>query len=132
MPVLIALSAFFSGSETALFGMSETERMNIRRSGSLPARAVETLLADRRSLLITILLGNMTVNTLFFVISSVLMMRSGSGVAGELIAGLVTLLTIVLFGEMLPKLIGSARRVTVAKLIAPPMLTFHRLIGPLR
>src|SRR5689334_9354929 len=102
MPLLIALSAFFSGSETALFGMSETERMNIRRSGSLPARAVETLLADRRSLLITILLGNMTVNTLFFVISSVLMMRSGSGVAGELIAGLVTLLTIVLFGEMLP------------------------------
>jgi CBS domain containing-hemolysin-like protein len=132
LPLLIIASAFFSSSETALFGMSETERMNIRRSGSLPARAVETLLSDRRALLITVLLGNMTVNTLFFVISSVLMMRSGAGVAGELVAGLITLLTIVLFGEVLPKMIGSARRVTVAKLIAPPLLTFHRIIGPLR
>ena len=53
LPLLIIGSAFFSGSETALFGMSETERMNIRRSGSLPARAVETLLSDRRALLLT-------------------------------------------------------------------------------
>lgn len=132
LPVLIVLSGFFSGSETALFGMSETERLNIRRGGSLAARAVDTLLTDRRALLITILLGNMTVNTLFFVISSVLMMRSGAGVAGELLLGLITLLTIVLLGEVLPKMIGSARRVTAAKLIAPPLLTFHRVIGPLR
>src|SRR5438477_7349891 len=88
LPLLIVLSMFFSGSETALFGMSETERMHIRRSGSIPARAVDTLLSDRRALLITILLGNMTVNTLFFVISSVLMMRSSAGVAKELLGGL--------------------------------------------
>src|SRR2546427_9200658 len=43
LPLLIILSMFFSGSETALFGMSEMERLNIRRSGSISARAVDAL-----------------------------------------------------------------------------------------
>src|SRR5439155_2375633 len=46
--------------------------------------------------------------------------------------GLIPLLSIVLLGEVLPKMIGSARRVTFAKVCAAPLLTFHQIIGPLR
>jgi CBS domain containing-hemolysin-like protein len=132
LPVLLLLSACLSASETALFGMNESEREQIRRGGTIPARAVELLLVDRRMLLITILLGNMTVNVLYFVISSVLMMRNPWGVAGEVVLGMASLIGLVLLGEVLPKMIASARRVTVSKLVGPPLLGLHQTIGPLR
>lgn len=132
LPVLLFLSACFSASETALFGMSESEREQVRRSGSIPARAVDALLSDRRMLLITILLGNMTANVLIFVISSMLMMKATLGLAGELAMAAITVLGVVLFGDLVPKMAGSARRVTVAKLVGPPLLALHQAIGPLR
>jgi putative hemolysin len=132
LPVLLVLSGFFSGSETALFSMSETERMHLRRRGTLAGRAVQTLLADPRMLLITILLGNMAVNVLFFVISSVLMMRADAGVIGSIAMAVLTVLAIVLFGEILPKMLANNRRTTFASIVAPLLLTLHGTILPLR
>ncbi len=132
LPFLLLISAFFSGSETALFSMTGTERMQLRRSGSIVSRAVEALLSDQRMLLITVLLGNMTVNVLYFVISSVLTMRAEVGVAGGLMLALLTLLAIVLLGEVLPKMLANSKRLVFVSLIAPPLFTLHRLITPLR
>ena len=132
LPVLLALSAFFSGAETALFSMSEQERLAVRRGNPLAGRAVLTLVADQRMLLITILLGNMTINVLYFVISSVLMMRSGAGAAGQLVMALGVLLLIVLLGEIAPKMLATAQRTRYALVVAPLLLALHRGIGPLR
>lgn len=129
---LLAASAFFSSSETALFGMSESERLGLRRSGSLAGRAVDALMADPRMLLVTLLLGNTTVNTLYFVTSSVLVVRMQGGAAIEAATAAGSLLGLILFGEILPKLAGETRRIVVASLVAPPMLVLHRLVGPLR
>lgn len=132
LPVLLLLSGFFSGSETALFSMTETERMQLRRRGTIASRAVQTLLDDPRMLLITILLGNMAVNVLFFVISSVLMTRANAGVIGSLVIASTTLLAIVLLGEVMPKMLANIRRTTFASIVAPLLLTLHGLILPLR
>jgi CBS domain containing-hemolysin-like protein len=131
MPMLLLASALFSGSETALFGMSATDRLHFRRSRTLSARAVQSLLADQRMLLITLMLGNMTVNALYFVISSVLLLRRPSP-AGEAAIAFGSLLAIVLLGEVLPKMIGNARRVESVSVVAPILLVLHRLIFPLR
>ncbi|MCP3906169.1 MAG: HlyC/CorC family transporter [Planctomycetes bacterium] len=132
LPVLLVLSGFFSGSETALFSLNEAQRHAFRRGNTLADRAVDALLSDERMLLITILLGNMTVNVLYFVISSVLMMRSATGALVQAITAMLFLLVIVLLGEVGPKMIASAARVRFAALTAPLLLTLHRLIGPLR
>lgn len=134
LPVLLALSAFFSGSETALFGLTGTERMLLRRGGSFAGRATEALLADERMLLITILVGNMTVNVLYFVITSVLIMKvqTQSDVVVRLVLGAVFLVVIIITGEVTPKLVANARRVGVVGLVAAPVLTVHRLLGPMR
>lgn len=132
LPVLLIFSAFFSGSETALFGLSEHQRMALRQRGSLAGHAVEVLLADERMLLITILLGNTVVNVLYFVISSVLMMRSAAPAIGDVVMALAFLLLIVLAGEIAPKVLAASKRRQVATFAAPPLLTFHRAIGPLR
>ena len=132
LPALLEGSAFFSGSETALFALSVNERMTLRRSGTLAGRAVEALLAEPRMLLVTILVCNMTVNTLYFVITSVLLMKTQAGVAAEVALGMIFLIVIVLLGEVTPKLVANADRGRSAALIAPALLTVHRLIGPLR
>ncbi len=132
LPALLLASAFCSGSETALFALSENERMALRRGGSRAGRAVAALLADPRMLLITILMGNMTVNTLYFVITSVLLMKTQVGVAGQAALGLAFLVLLVLVGEVTPKLLANADRARSATFVAPPLLALHRLVGPLR
>jgi putative hemolysin len=132
LPVLLVLSGFFSGSETALFGLSESERMRLRRTPTIAGRAVEALLHDQRGLLVTILLGNTTVNVLYFVISSVLMLRSAAGPAGQVGLAVAFLFIIVLVGEIGPKVFASAARMQFVALTAPPLLTVHTVIAPLR
>lgn len=132
LPVLLVLSGFFSGSETALFSMTETERMHLRRRGTLASRAIESLLAEPRMLLITVLAGNMTVNVFYFVISSVLTMRADAGVIGAAILAVMSLLGIVLLGEILPKMLANVRRETFASVVSPILFTVHRAIAPVR
>jgi CBS domain containing-hemolysin-like protein len=132
LPVLLLLSAFFSGSETALFGMTGAERSTLRQRKTMSARAIESLLLDPRMLLITVLLGNMAGNVLYFVISSVLMMRSHTNVLVQAGLAIGSLLLIVLLGEVFPKIMANSHRVRIASLIAPPLIAFHRLIGPFR
>jgi len=132
LPALLLASGFFSGSETALFGLTENQRMLIRRQQTLSGRAIESLLSDQRMLLITVLLGNMTVNVLYFVITSVLLMRAETGLVGGLLLATAFLLVIILLGEVLPKLVANAGRPAFAAVISPPLLALHRIIGPVR
>ncbi|MDG1898485.1 MAG: CNNM domain-containing protein, partial [Phycisphaerales bacterium] len=73
LPVLICASGFFSGSETALFGISISEQMEMRRQQTVSARATLQLLRQTRLLLIILLRGNMPMNVLYFIDSSMLM-----------------------------------------------------------
>jgi CBS domain containing-hemolysin-like protein len=133
---LLLASGFFSGSETALFSLSRHQRTRLERSPSVTARTILTLLSETRGLLITLLLGNMTINVLYFVISSVLLIRIGEAgtVGGVGLAALTVapLLAIILFGEVLPKLVASRLPDRFARLIALPMLVVHRLLTPVR
>ena len=136
LPILLVASAFFSGSETALFSLSRHNRAQLARSGSLVGQTLTTLLAETRSLLITLLLGNMTINVLFFVTSSILLIHVGRTglLPGTAVAALsiLPLLAIILLGEVLPKLVAARLPVQWSRAVALPMMLFHRLIAPLR
>ncbi|MCH2140192.1 MAG: hemolysin family protein [Phycisphaerales bacterium] len=128
LPLVLACSAFFSGAETALFSLSARQRLDMGRGHS----AVSRLLAKPRMLLITLLLGNMLANVLYFVLASVLTWNQPWGTAGMIIMPLATLLILVALGEVAPKMIASAHAPAIARLIAPPLLAVHRTILPLR
>lgn len=136
LPVLVAASGFFSGSETALFSLTRHQRARFDRSDSVTARTILTLLTETRALLITLLLGNMTINVLYFVISSVLLIKAGESgrFNGTSLAALTVapLLGIILLGEVMPKLIASRMPDRFATLIALPLLLVHRVLAPLR
>ena len=62
--VLLAVSGFFSGSETALTAVSRGRMHQLEKDGSRAARDVNLLVANRENLIGTILLGNTFINIL--------------------------------------------------------------------
>ena len=60
--VLIALSAFFSASETVLFSLSPIQVQRIRNRNPIAGGRLDTLLGDPALLLSTLLVGNTLVN----------------------------------------------------------------------
>lgn len=135
LPLLLAASGFFSGSETALFSLRQDERLRLMRRGGVVAGAARSLLADQRMLLITILLGNMAVNVGYFVLSSVLLMqvhRQQGPTLLLIVLPPLQLIALILFGEVLPKVLADRDRTWWISYTAIPLVTLHRLIAPIR
>ena len=132
LPLMLILSAFFSGSETALFSLNASQRQQMRKTGGRGARLALSLLQEPRMLLITLLLGNMTTNVLYFVISSSLLMWLAPSWFVKLVIAIGALLIIVVIGEVLPKMAASASPRRISALVAPILLVVHRFIMPMR
>ena len=120
---LLGLSACFSASETALFSLEPSAR---RGAG----RRVGDLLEDPRGLLVTILLGNLVVNILFFAFASRL--SAGAAAREQLAWGLGALSAILLFGEVFPKTIALRAPLVVARIAALPLGVLVVAFGPAR
>ena len=100
--VLLFMSAFFSGSETALTAASRARMFSLSKSGSKRAATVEELTSDKEKLLGGLLLGNNLVNILASSLAtSVLIAFFGD--SGVVYATLGMTLAVVVFAEVLPK-----------------------------
>lgn len=129
LPVLLLLSAIASGSETALFRLSHRERADLRRVSPTAGAAVEALLSDPRRLLLFVLLLNMVVNVTYFVVSSVLTTRMQTGVGGVAVAA-GSVLGMVIFGEVLAKLVAGTGRRAFCLVFAPPLAALQVILNP--
>ena len=131
IPLLIG-SAFFSASETVFFGLTFEDRGSLRTKGGVVGGIVDALLRNPRQLLVTVLLGNMTINTVFMTISAVLLLRHAANPIASFIFGVGSLLMLIILGEIIPKISGQTHRVGAASMLGGPLLGLHRLITPLR
>ena len=100
--MLLLLSAFFSGSETALTATSKSLMLQKESDGDKRARIVNRLLKRKERLIGTILLGNNLVNILASALATSLMIQS-FGEAGIVYATVVMTLLVLIFSEILPK-----------------------------
>lgn len=100
--VLILISGFFSGSETALTATSEARMHRLMEEGDTRAKWVTALLMQKERLISAILLGNNLVNILASVLTTTLFLDI-FGEAGVLYATIVMTLIVVIFAEVLPK-----------------------------
>ncbi len=104
--VLILLSAFFSGSETALMTLNRYRLRHMAEEGHKAARLAERLLQRPDRLIGLILLGNNFVNILASSLATVLAIRLGGEGAIPVAAGLLTLV-ILIFSEVAPKTLAA-------------------------
>ncbi|MBL1217156.1 MAG: HlyC/CorC family transporter [Planctomycetes bacterium] len=132
LPILLVASAFFSGSETAYFGLRGHERVILRRRSDAPARLARRLLGQPQMLLITLMLGNMLANVLFFVVSSVLLLRQQAPALIVAASSLAFLIILIVTAEVVPKLIATRITVGWISLSAVPISVLHGVLAPIR
>src|ERR1041385_3864583 len=133
LPLLLAVAAFFSGSETALFGLTAHQRYQMTRTAGAVGKAFEALLADQSLLLVTLMIGNMVAIILFLVVSSMLVLKLEGHHVNPFLAfalSLVPVFSLILFGEVLPKITASVARPRWVTLTAFPLLAVHRVAAP--
>ncbi|MCA1799318.1 MAG: CNNM domain-containing protein [Xanthomonadaceae bacterium] len=106
--VLLMLSAFFSGSETALMTLNRYRLRHLSKAGHRGAQLAEKLLQRPDRLIGLILLGNNFVNIAASSLATVIALRLGGEGAIAVAAGLLTLVVLI-FAEVLPKTLAALR-----------------------
>jgi magnesium and cobalt exporter, CNNM family len=130
--LLLVCSAFFSGSETALFSLTRDDLRKLDASDQRASSLIRALLRSPQSLLSAILFGNMIVNVTFYTLSFVISRRvaetSPALAAGF---GLGSLFAVILLGEVTPKGIAVGRPLAFSHLVAPVLYPYTRLVRPM-
>ncbi len=128
--VLLLLSAFFSGSETALTRARRARLRILRKNGSKGAKYAEHLLKKPERMLASILLGNNFVNIAASSLATALFLIE-FGEAGILYATIAMTIIVLVFAEVLPKTIAVAHAETIACRVAMLLTWFQKLSSPL-
>lgn len=129
--VLLLLSAFFSGSETAFFSLNSLEKDLLRRrSSGATGRFVHLLFSQPDDVLVTILTGNMFVN----IFASAIAEAVGAeifGDAAELLSIASMTLILLIVGEMTPKNLAIRHSLRFSEFSTTPMRVAHAIFLPL-
>jgi len=127
--ILILLSAFFSGSETAFMSVNRVKIKEKVQRGDEHAAKVDKLLQNQTKLLTTILIGNNLVNIASSSIATALSIELFGSKGVGIATGVVTLL-ILIFGEITPKSLGNSRAFDYAKAAAAPLYYLEIILSP--
>jgi len=133
--VFLALSAFFSGSETAMFSLSRVYLKKLENSDSKTGRMVLKLLSKPRKLLITLLLGNTLVNVAISSFGTIIAINLAKTRGWDLsstitIQVLLATLVILFFGEIIPKLIALSKANEISLILAYPLALLQFVLFP--
>ena len=104
--VLTLLSAYFSGSETAMIGLNRYRLKHSVNQGNRSARKAERLLKKPENLLGVILIGNNLVNNIAATVAAIIGLRL-FGDTGLLLAPIVLTVFFLVFAEVAPKTLAA-------------------------
>ncbi len=133
--ILLLLSAFFSGSETAFFSLSKMHIKKLEKSNNASSKRIFRLLSKTRQLLITVLIGNTLVNILSTSIATLIAMDIATHfpehksliLSIEIIVMTILLLVI---GEITPKIIAFSSPVKISKMTSFPVEMLKTILYP--
>ncbi len=126
---LLVLSAFFSGSETALTAASRGKLRAQADKGSKGAERALKITEDNERLIGSVLLGNNMVNILAASLATALFTRA-FGESGVALATLVMTLLVLIFAEVLPKTYAITNSETAAAWVARPISVVITVFAP--
>jgi len=129
--ILLILSAFFSGSETALFLLTGFQKKKIQSDNPSASNTISFLLKSPTRTLATILIGNMFVN---IAATSIATMLSISLFGDKGVAVSIVFMTLILlvFGEVTPKTYAMSNPEGFSIFCSKPLHIFGKLIWPIR
>ncbi|MDD5022584.1 MAG: hemolysin family protein [Candidatus ainarchaeum sp.] len=128
--ILLALSAFFSGSEVALISM---DRLTLRKLSNQKVKGIAILRRVRRKpqkMLTTLLIGNNIVNILLSSLNTIICIELFGSIGFGIAVGITTFFILV-FGEIFPKSYSEANREKIALFSAPIILILSKIFHPI-
>ncbi|MFQ5815388.1 MAG: hemolysin family protein [Candidatus Hydrothermarchaeaceae archaeon] len=128
--LLLFLSAFFSGSETALVSLNKIRIKRLAEEGNGNAIIVEELLEYPNRLLATVLVGNNVVNIAAAAIATSMAISTFHSWGVGIATGVMTLLVLV-FGEMTPKSLAATNAERISLMVARPISLLVKVFYPL-
>ena len=132
--ILVLLSGFFSGTETAFSCANKIKLKTFVSQGKKNAKAVYNFADEKYDKLVTaILVGNNIVNLTASALGTILFAKllMGTGVNAATVSTAVLTIVILLFGEITPKYLASVYPERVCFLFYPLMQLFFWILFPL-
>ena len=129
--LLLCLSALASGSETSFFSLTHNDIHTLREQKNSSSEAILKLLSNVDQLLATILVLNNLVNICIVILSSNLIDAVFTFHRFEfLFKTVVVTFLLLLFGEILPKVLAQTMPVKFASMMARPLQFFQWVLFP--
>jgi Mg2+/Co2+ transporter CorB len=128
--VLLTMSAFFSGSETALTAASRPLMHQLEQNGNRRASVVNRLHQKTDRLIGTILLGNNLVNIMASSLATSVLITA-FGEAGIAYATILMTLLVLIFSEILPKTYAFRNPNDVALMVGRPIALLVSVLSPI-
>ncbi len=133
LAALLLASAFFSGAETALFALNRHEIQRFRQDKRPSRRLVAELRRHPRRLLLTLMIGNVSINMFIFAAGlSLSESLAGKRAALAPVIGLAAPVLVTLLGDIFPKGVAILLRVPLAARIAPAVRLAELVLTPIR
>ena len=129
--VLVALSAFFSASETAFSSLNQIRLKSRAEDGDTSAARVLAMAEKYDKLLSTILIGNNIVNIAAASIGTILFTRMLGAERGATVSTIVLTIIVLIFGEVTPKSLAKEMPEKVATAVSPFLVLLMALMTPL-
>ena len=133
--LLLICSAFISGSEVALFSLSQKDLDEILNKDYNKGTLISKLLEKPKKLLATILVANNFVNIAVVILFSSFSGRLFNGIESSIFRFIleVVLVTffLLLFGEVLPKIYANRNNIVFSQKVAIPISILNNLLSPI-
>ena len=126
---LLALSAFFSSSETAMMAVNKIRIRNLADAGLSSAQTLMKVLDNQPKMLSAILIGNNIVNISASSLSTIVVTRAFGDMYVGVGTGILTLLVLI-FGEITPKTSATLYSETMALRFAKPIYMIMQVLTP--
>lgn len=127
--VSLILTGFFTSSEVNLIAVNRVRVRHLAEQGNRSAQAILRVIQNEEKFFATVVLGQ----NLFTILASAVgtaMAIYLLGEGGVLVATVVMTAVVVIFGEMLPKVVTIRRREAYSLLVARPMELVMKLMRP--
>ncbi|NOY51602.1 MAG: gliding motility-associated protein GldE [Chlorobi bacterium] len=133
--VLLVFSGLISGSETAFFSLDPSHKEDLKARGKRAREKVGRLLDKPKHLLATILIANNFINVGIVIIatylSNLFFDKNANPVNVFMIQIILITSVILLFGEIIPKILANKEPVPVAVMMSGPLSFLNRVFMPI-
>ena len=129
--ILVAFSAFFSASETALSSLNQIRLKSRADDGDRTAARVLAMSEQYDKLLSTILIGNNIVNIAAASIGTIIFTKMLGAERGATVSTMVLTIVVLIFGEVTPKSLAKEMPETIATAVAPVLSLLMLVLTPL-